>query len=171
MYVTVWPAVIAVEEGLMTGVAGVVQLTVILAPHIISVLEDSAMPIVNMAPEYMLLSTVEFTGMLQFAVDIVTEPIKIPSAYKLTTVLATAVVTVPDTKVAPSLTGPVIFPHLAIVVDVADGTILEAALLPHTVPMDFALYEVDAITVGDVSIQVPSGCTVVVPIIALVDEL
>lgn len=119
----------------------------------------------------MLLSIVEFTGMLQSVVEIVTEPIEIPSAYKLTTVLATAVVTVPDTKVAPSLMGPVIVPHLAASVAEADDTVLEAALLPHTVPMDFALYEVDAATVGEVRIQLPSDCTVVVPITALVEEL
>ncbi len=40
-----------VEEGLIAGVAGDVQLTVTGAAHITSVLADSAIPIVNMAPE------------------------------------------------------------------------------------------------------------------------
>jgi hypothetical protein len=171
MYVTVWPAVITIVEGLITGIAGDVQLTVTLAPHITSVLEGSEIPIVNIAPEYMLLVKLVFTGMLQPVVEIVTKPIEILSAYKLTTVLATAVVTVPDTEVAPSLTGPVIVPHLAITVAGADDTVLEKLLLPQTVPIDFALYEVDAVTVGEVSVQLPPGCTVVVPIIALVKEL
>ncbi len=119
----------------------------------------------------MLLVNVEFTGRLQFAVEIVAEPIIVPSAYKLTTVLATAVVTVPDTRFAPSLMGPVIVPHLVARVGEADDTVLETALLPHTVPIDLALYEVEAVTVGDARVQLPSDCTVVVPITALVEEL
>ncbi len=147
------------------------QLTVTAVPHIISVLEGSAIPIVNTAPEYMLLVISVFTGMLQPVVEIVTEPIKMLSAYKLTTVLAIAFVTVPITKAAPSLIGPVMLPHLVTRVGEADDTVLDATLLPHAVPMDFALYEVDAATVGDVRVQLPSDCTVVVPITALVEEL
>ena len=75
--------------------------------------------------------------MLHAVPEVVVDPTLTPSTYNVTTVLATAVVTVPETDVADSLTGPVMLPHLALAVCAADETVPDAALFPHTVPVHF----------------------------------
>ena len=73
--------------------------------------------------------------MLHVVPEMVVDPSAIPSTYNVTTVFATEDVTVPEMDVADSLTGPVMLPHLALLVCAADETVFDDALLPHTVPV------------------------------------